>query len=64
MNIDREFVVFENDINWRKRKHLQLLDGDDFQRAIFTRADWWVNAINYENKEREIIKILSTILIH
>jgi hypothetical protein len=39
MNIDREFTVFENDMNWRKRKHLQLLETDDFRRARFTRAD-------------------------
>jgi hypothetical protein len=39
MDIAREFTVFENDINWRKRKHLQLLDVDDFRRVIFIRAD-------------------------
>jgi len=36
MNIDREFTVFENDMNWRKRKRLQSLEADDFRRAIFT----------------------------
>ncbi len=49
MNMDREFTVFENDMDWRKRKHLKLLDVDDFQRARFTRADWWIDVINYEN---------------
>jgi hypothetical protein len=39
MNIDREFTVFENDMEWRKRKRLQLLEEDDFRRARFTRAD-------------------------
>jgi len=44
MNIDREFTVFENDMDWRKRKRLQLLELDDFRlddfrRARFTRAD-------------------------
>jgi hypothetical protein len=39
MNIDREFTVFENDMEWRKRKQLQLLEEDDFRRARFTRAD-------------------------
>jgi hypothetical protein len=39
MNIDREFTVFENDMDWRKRKRLQLLEADDFRRARFTRAD-------------------------
>ena len=39
MNMDRKFTVFENDMDWRKRKRLQLLEGDDFRSAIFTRAD-------------------------
>ena len=36
MNIDREYTVFENDMDWRKRKRLQLLEEDDFRKAIFT----------------------------
>ena len=39
MNKNREFTVFENDIEWRKRKHLELLEADDFRGAKFTRAD-------------------------
>jgi hypothetical protein len=39
MNMDREFTVFENDMDWRKRKRLRLLEADDFRRARFTRAD-------------------------
>jgi len=39
MNMDREFTVFENDMDWRKRKRLQLLEADDFRGATFTRAD-------------------------
>jgi len=39
MNMNREFTVFENDMDWRKRKRLQSLEADDFRRAIFTRAD-------------------------
>ena len=39
MNIDRVFTVFENDMDWKKRKRLQSLDADDFRKAIFTRAD-------------------------
>jgi len=39
MNENREFTVFENDIDWRKRKHLELLEADDFRRARFTRID-------------------------
>ena len=39
MNKNREFTVFENNMDWRKRKRLQLLEADDFRRAIFTRAD-------------------------
>jgi len=62
MNIDREFTVFENDFDWRKRKRLQLLEVDDFRRAKFTRADRWVNVIKVENLESEIIGILRTII--
>ena len=40
MIIDREFTVFENDMNWRKRKRLQLLDADEFQRTRFTIDEW------------------------
>jgi len=39
MNKNREFTVFENDMDWRKRKRLQLLEADDFRRARFTRGD-------------------------
>jgi len=39
MIMDREFTVFENDMDWRKRKRLQLLEADDFRRARFTRDD-------------------------
>ncbi len=39
MNTDREFTVFENDMDWRKRKRLQSLEADDFRRAIFTGSD-------------------------
>jgi len=39
MNTDREFTVFENDMNWRKRKRLQSLEADDFGRVIFTESD-------------------------
>jgi len=39
MNMDREFTVFENDMDWRKQKRLQSLETDDFRKAIFTRAD-------------------------
>ena len=39
MNMEREFTVFKNDMNWRKRKRLQLLEADDFRGATFTRAD-------------------------
>ena len=39
MNMDREFTVFENYMDWRKRKRLQLLEADDFRRARFPRAD-------------------------
>jgi hypothetical protein len=39
MNIEREFTVFVNDMDWRKRKRLQLLEADDFRRARFTRND-------------------------
>jgi len=36
MNIDREHTVFENDMDWGKRKRLQLIEADDFRRARFT----------------------------
>ena len=39
MNKNREFTVFENDMDWRKRKRLQLLEADEFRRARFTRND-------------------------
>jgi len=39
MNMDREFTVFENDMQWRKRKRLQSIEADDFRRARFTRVD-------------------------
>jgi hypothetical protein len=39
MNTDREFTIFNNDMDWRIRKRLQLLTEDDFRRAKFTRAD-------------------------
>ena len=39
MNKNREFTVFENDIDWRKGKHLELLQADDFRKAGFTRAE-------------------------
>ena len=35
MNINREFAVFENEIYWRTRKRLQLLETDEFRRARF-----------------------------
>jgi hypothetical protein len=38
MIIDREFTVFENEIDWR-RKRLGSLKADDFQRTRFTRDD-------------------------
>jgi len=40
MIIDREFTVFENYMNWRKWKRIQLLDTDDFQRTRFTNDEW------------------------
>jgi hypothetical protein len=40
MIMDREFTVFENDMNWRKRKRIQLLDSDDFQRNRFNSEEW------------------------
>ena len=40
MIIDREFTVFENDMNWRKRKRLQLLDVDEFRSSRFTSDEW------------------------
>jgi hypothetical protein len=39
MNIDREFTIFENDLDWRKRKRLKLLEADDFRNVVFTRED-------------------------
>ena len=39
MNIEREFTVFEDDMNWRKRKRLILKEADDFRRARFIRSD-------------------------
>jgi hypothetical protein len=39
VNMDREFTTFENEMDWRKRKRLQLFEEDDFRRAKFTRAD-------------------------
>ena len=36
MDIYREFTVFENDMNWRKRKRLQSLETDDFRSSRFT----------------------------
>ena len=53
MNMDREFTVFENDMDWRKRKRLQLLEADDFRGATFTRADGWFIEISFENWENE-----------
>ena len=35
MDMDREFMVFENDIDWSYRKRFQSLDADDFRRTIF-----------------------------
>ena len=37
MNIDREFTVFENDIDWTKRKRLQALGADEYTRIFATR---------------------------
>ena len=37
--MNREFTVFENDMDWRKRKRLQLLEADDFRRLRFTIVD-------------------------
>jgi len=39
MNMEREYTVFENDMDYRKRKRLQALEADDFRGAIFTRMD-------------------------
>jgi len=39
MNIGREFAVFENDMDWRTRKRLQLLEADDFRGVKFRRLD-------------------------
>ena len=60
--MDREFTVFENDLDYRKRKRLQSLEADDFRRAIFTRMDRWVNTLNSENSESKIIEILKPII--
>jgi len=38
MNIEREFTVFENEMDWRKRKRLEILEEDDFRRTRFTRV--------------------------
>ena len=38
MKRNREFKVFENDMDLRKRKRLQLLEADDFRRTPFTSA--------------------------
>jgi hypothetical protein len=35
MNMDREFTIFENDKEWRKKKRLQLIEEDDYRRAVF-----------------------------
>jgi hypothetical protein len=39
MKMDREYMVFEDDMDWRKRKRLKLLEENDFRGAIFTRMD-------------------------
>jgi len=39
MDTERIFTIFENDMDWRKRKQLQLLEADDFGRARFTSTD-------------------------
>ena len=39
MNVDREYTLFENDLDWRKRKRLQLSESDDFRRTTFDRSD-------------------------
>jgi hypothetical protein len=39
MNSETEHTVFENDMDWRKRKQRQLSETDDFQRTIFNRSD-------------------------
>jgi hypothetical protein len=40
MIIDREFMIFENDMSWRRRKRIQLFDADDFQRTRFSSDEW------------------------
>ena len=35
MNMEREFTVFEDDRDWRKRKRLQLLEESDFRGTRF-----------------------------
>jgi len=37
MNIDREFTVFKNDIDWMKQKRLQALGADEFTRIFAAR---------------------------
>ena len=39
MNMNREYTVFEDDVEWRKRKRLQLLEENDFRGATFTKMD-------------------------
>ena len=39
MKMDREFTIFADDIDWRKRKRLRLLEADDFIKARFTKLD-------------------------
>jgi len=39
MNSETEHTVFENDMDWRKRKRRKLSEADDFQRTIFNRLD-------------------------
>jgi hypothetical protein len=39
MNSETEYTVFENEMDWRKRKRRQLAEADDFQRTIFNRSD-------------------------
>ncbi len=39
MNSETEHTLFENDMDWRKRKRRQLSEEDDFQRTIFDRSD-------------------------
>ena len=39
MNSETEHTVFENGMEWRKRKHRQLSEADDYQRTPFNRSD-------------------------